>query len=329
MATFLYRLAFRGPVHFGAAGIGMEESGSRLRSDSLTSALINAFAVLGEADAAIAALQAERPTYVLSSLFPYRALESADPIYALPRPLTPPPAPDMLALARGKELKKVAWLTPAQAASWLTGPELTDDELDHLVEHASLLVKDWWKDDLRPRVALDRESQSSSIWLCGTVTFQQGAGLYGLLQLNDEAWKARLEAAFRMLGEMGLGGERTYGMGLFRFQGLEAPGPEWDPLLKAPTSRRMLLSAYHPTAAERATLPLPWEAWDFFESRGYITTGRMATTLKRKRARFLAEGSVATQPVRGDLADVTPEAAPAFGIPHNIYRSGLAFMVPE
>lgn len=328
MAIYLYRLRFTGPIHFGVTGIGLENSDIRLRSDGVTSALINAFAVLDEADDAVAALRAERPAFVLSSLFPYGTVDSGPPIFTLPRPMVAPPLKEPVRREQAKELKQLRWLTPTQTSRWLNGPELGTEELGDILDHARSIGRGWWKDDLHPRVALDRDSQNSQIWLCGTITFAEGCGLYGLIQVNDESWMPRLEAAFRVLGDMGIGGERTYGMGLFRFQGFEVPASEWDPLLKAHTSRRILLSAYHPTEAERATLPSPWKAWEFFESRGYITTGRMATTLKRKRVRFLAEGSVATHPVRGDLADVTPNIAPNFGITHRIYRSGLAFIVP-
>lgn len=331
MPTYLYRLHFTGPVHFGATGIGLEVSEPRLRSDSVTSGLINAFSVLGQAEEAVTALQAEKPAFVLSSLFPFGPGKGPNLAYAVPRLLTPPPASQRLLQRVWKEVKKLLWLKPEDAGKWLEGQAMGDQEFEDLLANAQALVNDWWATDLRPRVALDRTSQNSQIWFCGTVSFRKDAGLYGLVSIQDETWKSRLEAAFRLLGELGLGGERTYGMGQFEFQGFEHLGAEWESLFTTHANRYLLLSMYHPREEERSTLGDGWEAWDLFESRGYVTTGRLATTLKRKRLRFLTEGSVATRPFRGTLADVTPSdmgRPNGFGLPHPIYRSGLGFFAP-
>ena len=92
MRTYLYRLTFEGPVHFGTTGIGLEETEERVRSDSLTSALINAFSVLGRAEHVVETLTRELPAFTLSSLFPYGPRDGGKvPVYALPRPIAAPP----------------------------------------------------------------------------------------------------------------------------------------------------------------------------------------------------------------------------------------------
>lgn len=132
----------------------------------------------------------------------------------------------------------------------------------------------------------------------------------------------------RFLGDMGLGGERTYGYGEFQLEGPLPLGAAWEPLFHLPAQRYLLTSVYFPTPAERGRLLEALEAWDLEERRGYVVSGRQTTTLKRKRVRFISAGSVFKQPLAGMLADVTPENHVALGLPHRVYRCGLALTLP-
>ncbi len=341
MKTYLYHLEFPAGAHFGRQGIGLEETQEVVSSDSLTSALINAFALMGEAPQVLEALSGRKPSFLLSSLFPYGPEGLGDGrrrLYAVPRPLTSPKVQHPSVLQRaGKDLKKIRHLEPADTLRWLNGAPMAAAELEALRQRAHRLARTWdaesghgWSAvSLRPRVALDRGAQNSVIWWCGVVHFRRGAGLYGLVRFQDEAWRDPLEAAFRLLGDMGLGGERTYGLGGFRFDRF-LPLEEVWPEVKRPQkpTRYLLLSRYAPTAEELGRLPSVLNAWDMEESRGFVVSGRYATTLKRKRVRFLTEGSVATEALSGRLVDVTPEHGPALGLPHRVYRSGLGFWFP-
>lgn len=339
MKTYLYHLEFPAGAHFGRQGIGLEETQESFPSDSLVSALINAFSLMGEAEEVVEALRGESPPFLLSSLFPYGP-DGPDTegkrLYALPRPLTMPCVKDPGVLqSAGKDLKKIRYLVPSDVVRWLDERPLSEDEIQDVRTRAARLAKPWNEETgegwravfLRPRVALDRISQNSAIWWCGEVHFRPGAGLYGLVRCEDESWRARLDAAFRLLGDMGLGGERTYGLGIFRFDGLTPLDKVW-PFAKGVGSHRVLLSRYAPTHQELVRLPQVLKAWDMEESRGFVVSGRLATTLKRKRVRFLTEGSVSSEPLSGRLVDVTPDHGPALGLAHRVYRSGLGFWFP-
>lgn len=336
MATYLYRLSFKGPAHFGAYGIGLEETSSTLSSDALTSSIINAFALLGKAEEAVTGLKAEnRPIFILSSLFtfgPDKANQTRS--YALPKPMAGPNASDPAFISRfGKALKGLRLLTPGDFVKW-TGPEkLSIKDLTGIVERCGRLGQSgtedegaWFLEDIRTRVALDRDTSRSSVWRCGLIHFHRNAGLYGLVTFSDESWREPLTQAFKLLGEMGIGGERTYGMGSFDFSGFE---PVPSDMMLPQNHKRVLLSSYYPSQSERVDLASRLLAWDLRQSRGYITTGLDSTALKKRTIRFLREGSVFKETVAGKFADVTPEAATAWeNIRHGIYRSGLAFFLP-
>ncbi|MEJ5347617.1 MAG: type III-A CRISPR-associated RAMP protein Csm4 [Desulfosoma sp.] len=341
MKTYLYHLEFPGGAHFGRQGIGLEETRESFSSDSLFSALINAFSLVGEADEVLAALGSETPPFHLSSLFPYgpdKSDKNSKRLYALPRPMTMPRVQDNSVLrSAGKDLKKIRYLVPEDVVRWLDDRPLTEDDIHAMRTRAARLARPWNEETkegwhavfLRPRVALDRNSQNSAIWWCGEIHFSRKAGLFGLVRFQDEAWKPRLEAAFRLLSDMGLGGERTYGLGMFRFDGFTPVEDVWSlNLPEADPRRHVLLSRYVPTKDELGRLPQVLSAWDMEESRGYVVSGRSATTVKRKRVRFLIEGSVAREPLSGRLVDVTPEQGLALGLTHRVYRSGLGFWFP-
>uniref|UniRef100_A0A832A1F8 CRISPR system Cms protein Csm4 n=1 Tax=Desulfacinum infernum TaxID=35837 RepID=A0A832A1F8_9BACT len=340
MNTYLYHLEFPVGAHFGRQGIGLEETGETVPSDSLVSGIVNAFALMGEAEEVLHELGGASPPFVLSSLFPFGpgADNGEKPLYAVPRPLSSPPVKDPRLLQRaGKDLKKTRYLQPRDVLRWLDGKPLSAKDLEAIQERTRGLARPWdgesqdgWSaTTLRPRVALDRASQGSTIWWCGVVHFRRGAGLYGLVRFRDDTWRARLETALRLLGDMGLGGERTYGLGTFRFGGFLPLKDVWGELGRPQeVGRFVLLSRYVPAVTELARLRETLTAWDMEESRGFVVSGRHALTLKRKRVRCLTEGSVATEPLAGRLVDVTPEHGPALGLPHRVYRSGLGFWFP-
>lgn len=326
MGTYLYHLEFNAPVHFGATGIGLENSRHALTSDALTSALLNAFNVLGMADDAVQGLMREKPSFVLSSLFPYGPKQKESRVHIVPRPLCRPCSDNEVLRRIGKEIKKINYIDIRDLSAWLGDKLLGEEDIIAIKERGGSFHGDWYETELRPRVALDRNSNNSSIWHCGVVHFRDGAGLYGLAHISDTAWKKKLEAGFNLLGELGLGGERTYGMGTFRFLGFEPAPPAW--IEGVNHGKYVLLSSYYPTTEERERIGETFAAWGFHEIRGYIVSGRNATTIKRKHVRMLSAGSIATHPVIGRLADVTPDGAGMLGLTHKVYRSGLAFLFP-
>lgn len=115
MKTYLFRLTFPVGAHFGRQGIGLEETQETVASDSLWSAVINAFALMDEAGDVLRAAAEPEPPFVVSSLFPFGPDpdDSRKRLYALPRPMTSPAVHDAALLQRaGKDLKKIRYLEP-------------------------------------------------------------------------------------------------------------------------------------------------------------------------------------------------------------------------
>lgn len=75
--------------------------------------------------------------------------------------------------------------------------------------------KSIWKEKERPRVTIDRKTNASNIYYFGEVEYCDRCGLYFLIKLMNYEIENKIKAAIRLLGDEGIGGDRSYGKGLF------------------------------------------------------------------------------------------------------------------
>lgn len=356
MALTAYRIDPRpgGGFHFGREGLDQEVSAESFPSDSLFAALVAAFTALEGFDGAAAFtepfLTAESPRDVpfrLSSLFP-----RAGNLPLLPMPRVRVNLQTSEDRARGKALKKIAYVSPGilrhllnedvvdrflpsgRGASdglmlqdgkvWITREErrLLPDECQ---KKGPLDLFEWaiWKNDTVPRVTIDRASNSSAIFQVGRTVFNEGCGLWLLADVNRHGdW---LEYLLDILGDQGIGGERSSGYGGFALEPFEVPA------LPSPDNRTrvMTLSRYNPTEREIAAGVLGQHAsYELVDIGGWLASpGNPAQ--RRKRVRMIEAGSIleAALPIVGRVVDVRPEYEQPGAPDHPVYRSGLALPV--
>jgi CRISPR-associated protein Csm4 len=371
MNATAYHLEARAPFHFGLRGVGIEATAVHGPSDTLFSALCYAVRQqfgTGVLEEFLGTYAAGEPALVLSSAFPYvlarqqgevegwEPSESFDPAQAIrffPRPLEPPPGvPDDA--DRRKQIKRIAWLSESIFRAWVGGQDLTAHFAEeNLVQggRAWLTAQErdsvaGWRDEetdaIRfwaageaPRVAVDRRASTSQVYQAGRVWFQPSGGLWLLMNWRED-WEARGRGALRVLGDAGMGGERSAGHGQFQAHGPHALLPLPDPV---PGERFVSLSLYYPTCDE---LPVVLGSGEDTRYRLQVRRGWMASPdaaqspdgqtvrgsgLRRKSVRLFAEGSILRWPggttSAGALADVTPDVFTA----HTVWRYGLAFPV--
>ena len=225
-----------------------------------------------------------------------------------------------------------------------------------------------WKSDPVPRVTVDRVTSKSAVYQAGRVRYRRvkledgelRAGLWVLVELLDDEFlssfppKACPEVApltgrrvwgdeggagwltklFTVLGDSGIGGERSAGYGQFDLEGptdfagfgVQGSGKRW-----------LTLAPYHPRPDEVGTDGVLGEdcAYKLLIRRGWVASPE-GMSFRRPLVRMLGEGSVLHHPVAGarenygDLADATPEVMdPAKGgTGHKVWRYGIAFPVP-
>ena len=343
MSALLVRLRPEGAWRIGP------ESGSRgrseriLPSDALYSAITQALGALGWLEpwlAATAGAEGE-PAVRLSSLFPAQE-ESL---------LAPPPA--HLWPAPAARLRTAgARLIPASLIRALAlGEEWNEDqwEVDGLSE--CLLRRGRrraagspYRFTLRRAAAVDRlDTGRVALHETACAEFAEGAGLWCVAQFsNDSArhqWAPRIEAAFRLLADTGLGGERRQGWGRFTVDRVERgvlPDLIWGrsgrssatavvsedraATNSAPAEERgwWLLSLFSPADSDK----IDWKRGSFkMVERG----GRVESSGESKlNSRMVSEGSL----LLGDrpLGRAWNVAPPGFTA-HPVWRAGFAVAI--
>jgi CRISPR-associated protein Csm4 len=336
-----YRLHFRSPLHIGERGVGLEETRTHVPADTLFSALCSMWRELYGVEALCEDVldwftedAGGNEPFFLSSAFPF-----AGSVRFFPRPL----ARLNVKINEGddKAFKRVRFVSEAIFTALVSGEEQRFSEADCVNGHTLWVtgaetahLADWrddeaddivlWRQDTVPRVTLDRITSASEIWHLGEVKFSVGAGLWFAVSLNadhGEALRHKFETCLRVLGDTGLGGERSAGRGLFTW---DHAGEEALPGI-AGANRFVTLAPLCPKDAAQLTALIGTEAaYDLLPRRGWVTSPE-AGNLRRKMVWMFAEGSVLTgDPAlrTGRLVNVKPDACP-----HDVWRYGYAFPV--
>jgi len=297
----LVKLNFRAPLHIGSSTLGEEDTYDYAPSDTLFSALCHAYLgafgtpaleeLLGRFDGS--------PPFLISSAFPYHE----DTLFLpLPR-VEPKERPEREEHGDRKLLKETSWVSLENFGRLLRGTDLElPDDLGPQLPRKELL----------PRVALDRTSSNSSIYYVRRAVFPENGGLWTILDVRDESLEAPLRQTFHLLGDMGLGGERTMGCGFFEPEFGDVP-PVLSQHLEGTAKPYVALSRVGGEESVGAV-----DRYTLVESRGWMSS---PTGLQRKRKSvfFFGEGSSFKDRATGRLLDVTPQDGPD----HNVYRYGF------
>lgn len=295
----LVKLRFRAPLHIGSSTLGEEDTYDYAPSDTLFSALCHAYlGVFGTPDLVelLSRFDEGEPPFLVSSAFPYHE----DTLFLpLPR-VEPQERAEREEPGDRKLLKETSWVSLENFGRLLRGGNL------RLQEGARLPRK-----ELLPRVALDRNSSSSSIYYVRRAAFPENGGLWTILDVMDESLAPRLRQTLHLLGDMGIGGERTMGCGFFEPEFGEAP-----PVLSEHLEGRAPYVALSRVGGAKSAESV--DRYTLVESRGWMQS---PTGIQRKRMSvfFFAEGSSFHERAPGCLLDVTPPDGPG----HNVYRYGF------
>lgn len=346
-------------VHFGELGIGMEESKERVRSDTLFSAWVSNYAQLFKkygVEALLAQFLQPKPLMRISSTFIYREPNNKtgknnETIFYLPKPLKFPinyPHGDDLAFF--KTYKSLNYLPLEIWQRWYQGNGFTPEDTKELTDKTNSNAngelkkagtfdyKEAFKNHKLPKVAIDRTTRATNFYHTGYVQFdwevngddiKSLSGLYFLVYFEDgnEQLIANLKAALDLLGEQGIGGERSSGAGLFQAEwlNLKDASPLWENVVKPLDDKayQCLISLFwddDKSILKQLIIDNSHSSYEIQERGGWFSDGN----IRRKMVRMFAEGSVFPIEPQGKLADVTPSEFKA----HKIYRSGIGLSLP-
>jgi CRISPR-associated protein Csm4 len=367
-----YHLTFGSGLHVGGPRDNPAHSLGVLPADTLFAALLDAYRRSGGDPAAFAApfmSDPLTPPFLLTSAFPFAGGVRFYPMPVDGSALLAKPVPEAYGktvrriayLSEGLLRRVLAgealdnWLFPADPGQEPTrGVALQGgrywmsvDEIAQLPEamrrpagkrHA-LAALDVDQTSRVARVTLDRASSASQIYHVGRTVFAPGCGLwFGIhwrapqTPLAAGTFADAVAMLLTLLGEDGIGGDRSSGYGAFH-AAAQPPVTLPDAQIGAPSNglpAAWLLSRYLPaTESERAALAAPGAAYGLVTVGGRLRTPDWPAARRRKLV-MLTEGSQVSLPaaLAGQVADVRPhyaKDAPQF--PHPVYRYGLALAV--
>jgi CRISPR-associated protein Csm4 len=345
----LVRLDFgRSPTHFGDVGIGLEQTSERVRSDTLFSAWVSAYArIFGiKGENGLEALlkkfqeQPETPPFRVSSTFIYR-WDGDKLTDFLPKLVQHPIGYPDEDLAFAKDYRKLNYLPLEVWQRWYQGtgfdPATDPDQLQKYDTSYKAACKRY---EL-PKVSIDRTTRATNFYYTGlhqfdwrpknptpedNSTVESLAGLYFLLELpeDDSSLESDLKAALEILGDEGMGGERSSGAGRFRILCWKDLPSQWAEVVNFKAANHYsLISLFWEKPPLPPDLLGPSARYGLQERGGWICSPA-GHQLRRQRVRMFTEGSVFSKKPDGQLAKVTPPQFKA----HDVFRSGIAFSLP-
>ena len=315
-----YYLNFRSPLHLGRRGVGLEETEISIPADTLFSAICQTWRTFyGETHLTnfLAQYETGEP-FLLTSTFPF-----AGDTRFFPKPLI-----DLKVDAADdlKKLKRVRFVSEKRFRQIVNDESIAFDS-DDLINDGQLWIHDddkcprtVWQTDKRPRVTLDRQSSTSEIWHLKAVKFEENCGLWFDAKFETEEIQTQIETILRVLGDTGIGGERSAGYGTFHLHS-EPAAPESD----QEADRFVTLSPICPRDTDQLNTLIQGDnvGYALEERSGWIGSSE-GSGLRRQQVWMFAEGSVlnGNGAQVGHLVDLKPDECP-----HPVWRYAYAWPI--
>lgn len=320
-----YKLNFFTPLHLGLEGIGLERTDDILHSDTLFSAIICKWQLFYDDNIENFI---NNPPFILSSAFPFKGDN-----YFFPRP--------MIKIGNeqfkyDKKLKKIKFVSKNIFEKLINAEQIefseeyvfpdglfwTDYKVDDLLDEEKII----YQKRETPRIVIDRETNYSEIFYFNEIIFSENCGLFFLVKFIDEKIKDKFETILRLLGDEGIGGDKSSGKGCFKVNVVE------NFSIKIPTVSEyfITLSLFYPAEDEIQNGLLQNSTYELITRTGWIHS-ISATSLRRKALRMFIEGSVfkniKKDGIYGEIKNVFNKND-TLGLLHNVYRYGISFAIP-
>ncbi len=326
----LFKLKFLTPVHFGTNRPGFEDIDNVLHSDTLFSAIVNTWMRFYPED-----LMKFFPENSENEInFSYFKLSSAFPFYEdllfFPKPYIKPNfVNDDTDPRTVKKWKKVEFVDEDIFRKILNNETIDFQGDEGIIDQKFLTIKKVKNNgkvystfDV-PRIVKDRISQQTTPFTFTRMEFDEKAGLFFLADFQNNEWEKKFRTILNLLGDYGIGGDRTIGHGQFEVSIIK----DFETENMEQTDAFVNLSLFHPGKEEISTI-LQKSSYQLIERKGWIYSGK-SKPLRRKSVRMFREGSVFSGAFGyyGNVVKVL-EKNPALKLEHDVFRYGIALTLP-
>lgn len=329
-------LSFSSPFHIGTGAEELDRTEIIYHSDALKSAIFSVGLRLfphweQEADKRFFG------AFRISSCFPYAGNE-----LFLPRPLKFGRLGKQEQSGMAKKAKKIRFISSDVFADWVSSSEeepfseqrihLTPDGQFLCAEHETassnvMLVGV----QQRVRVPLPGEKEDTRPFYLERLHFNPGCGFYFLADFGgNQDLRREVMAALRLLGEEGIGTDRTVGNGRFEFDESRHVKPFSLPESKG-LGYQMALGLFLPKSpGELENIASDEAAWGLLKRGGYIAAGSdsLYGRYRKNTVYFFTPGSVFkadTEPL-GSCVDLKPGNTET-PVQHPIWRDGQCLFI--
>lgn len=307
------KLHFDSPLHIGSGMEELDKTTVIYSSDALKSALFSAgLAFYPEWE-----INPESffNNFRISSCFPY----CGEDLF-LPRPI------GLMKFTYGnekeddksrKQSKKISFLSLDLVQKWVKNQE-TELFIDkncispdgNFVFSIPQNVKSIYQNEVQQRVSVSLKDGGSTPFYLGRIYFEQDAGLYFLLECNNEKLKQKLFNTLQLLGDLGIGTDRTVGNGLFSINEKEDVLPIQLPDSNN-LSKKISLGLYLPRRDEIEKINFDRSSWNITKRGGFIAGSSIESMrhLRKNNIYFFTEGSAfhVEGPLKGKFVDLKPD----------------------
>ena len=324
------KLRFSTPVHLGRGLEDLDRSETVYHSDSLKSAIfavgLAQFPRWADSDA-----EAFFNGFQISSCFPF----AADELF-LPKPFLNIRFnfTEIEEDRQAKKGKKVAFLSfkhfeelvnVGEGATIDLSKDLVTPDGQFICENEETAQRSFFKTEVQQRVAvpLEGDDDQTRPFYVDRLYFEQDCGLYFLADFKgNEKLRTQILQTLRLLGDMGIGTDRTVGNGLFEFDSA-TDVKQIEIKTTGKHSAQLCLGLYLPKKEEFTGISLQKSRWSLLKRGGYMagTSNEAFLSLRKKSLYFFGEGSVFTssQKLVGKKENIQPDWDTPM---HPVWRDG-------
>lgn len=327
---YAYKLKFNAPLHLGTDSEGQESIETVLHSDTIYNAIIMNWSLLFSENPEDLSL---KPKFKISSAFPFIGNTLYFPL--------PVGAFDSIMKEETRDIKKwkrIDYIPESLLKVYLkrNSKDFSEKDAQFFEEHLKKTGKGHFTDKNklyygskteRPRVSIDRltgTDREGEFFYSSDFYFKNDSGLFFLVNFEDEADKAKFDSALTLLGDNGIGGDRSVGKGCFTFQ-----VEKKDFTLASEKDDALLLSLYYPSLTEIEKGLLDNSLYTLIERSGHAGSYQVAS-LRKDKLRMLGEGSLLSKGFRsGGAAVKVIDMEKSENAVHNVFRNGLGFLLKK